>query len=183
MEKLQALIPNVESGEAASAEGITQCSVVKEEPAYVRQKAIYAQREKERERHKEVYLYYQECNSYNNEQPTFTKGYKVTLYSDSLRATTLYPIYTNGPNLGYQGGQCEYVHYTLVFDTFTSTSKSFDLSLLFSSMCILFRSFNINPYCNGSHSIKFKFVSLMFSRRFQRELFYTCFALKHKDTF
>ena len=35
-----------------------------------------------------------------NEQPTLTKGYKVTLYSDSLRATALYAIYTNGPNLG-----------------------------------------------------------------------------------
>ena len=35
---------------------------------------------------------------------TFTKGYKVTLYSDSLRATALYPIYTNGPNLGNQRG-------------------------------------------------------------------------------
>ena len=46
-------------------------------------------------------------NSYNNEQPTtttFTIGYKVTLYSDSLRETTLYAIYTNGPNLGYQRG-------------------------------------------------------------------------------
>ena len=53
-----------------------------------------------------------------NEQPTtFTKGYKVTLYSDSLRATALYAIYTNGPNLGTQRGYCEYDHYTLVFDT------------------------------------------------------------------
>ena len=48
---------------------------------------------------------------------TFTKGYKVTIYSDSLRATALYAIYTNGPNLGYPKEQCEYVHYTLVFDT------------------------------------------------------------------
>ena len=47
---------------------------------------------------------------------TFTKGYKVTLYSDSLRATALYAIYINGPNLGCPRGQCEYVHYTLVFD-------------------------------------------------------------------
>ena len=31
-----ALIPNVESGEAASAEEITQYSLVEEEPAYVR---------------------------------------------------------------------------------------------------------------------------------------------------
>ena len=38
------------------------------------------------------------------QQPTFTKGYKVTLYSDSLRATALYAIYTNGPNLGTQRG-------------------------------------------------------------------------------
>ena len=96
---------SVGSGETASAEEITQCSIVKEEPAYVKiESKIRTERERERERHKEVYLYYQECNSYNNEQPTFTKGYKVTLYSDSLRATTLYPIYTNGPNLGYQGG-------------------------------------------------------------------------------
>ena len=35
---------------------------------------------------------------------TFTKGYKVTLYSDSLTATALYAIYTNGPNLGYPRG-------------------------------------------------------------------------------
>ena len=35
---------------------------------------------------------------------TFTKGYKVTLYSDSLRATAFYAIYTNGPNLGYERG-------------------------------------------------------------------------------
>ena len=33
---------------------------------------------------------------YNN----FTKGYKVTLYSDWLRATTLYTIYRNRLNLG-----------------------------------------------------------------------------------
>ena len=47
---------------------------------------------------------------------TFAKGYKVTLYSDSLRATTIYAIYINDPNLGCPRGQCEYVHYTLVFD-------------------------------------------------------------------
>ena len=47
---------------------------------------------------------------------TLTKGYKVTLYSDSLRATALYANYKYGPNLGCPKGQCEYVHYTLVFD-------------------------------------------------------------------
>ena len=56
-------------------------------------------REREREAQR-VYLYYQECNSYN----VRTKGYKVTLYSDSLRATTLYAIYRNGPHLGYPRG-------------------------------------------------------------------------------
>ena len=38
-----------------------------------------------------------------------TKGYKVTLYSDYLRATALYAIYENSPNY-------EYGHYTLVFN-------------------------------------------------------------------
>ena len=55
-----------------------------EEPAYRRCKTEYAQRERERERERErknitIFL---ESNSYNLEQPTFTKGYKVTLYSD-----------------------------------------------------------------------------------------------------
>ena len=36
MKNNNALIPDVGSGEAASAEEITQCSVVKEESAYVR---------------------------------------------------------------------------------------------------------------------------------------------------
>ena len=36
MRNIIALIPNVGSGEAASAEEITQCFVVEEEPAYVR---------------------------------------------------------------------------------------------------------------------------------------------------
>ena len=37
-------------------------------------------------------------------QPTFTKGYKVTLYSDSLRATALYAIYINSLTLGLSKG-------------------------------------------------------------------------------
>mgnify|MGYP000745292264 CR=1 FL=1 len=48
---------------------------------------------------------------------TLTKGYKVTLSSDLLRATSLYIIYRNRPNLGCPKGPCEYGHYTLVFDT------------------------------------------------------------------
>ena len=50
------------------------------------------------------------------QQPTLTKGYKGTLYSDYLRATALYTIYRNNPNLGCPKGLCEYGHYTLVFD-------------------------------------------------------------------
>ena len=65
---------------------------------------IERERERERERGTKRYFLLSKCNSYNNEQPTFTKGYKATLYSDSLRATALYAIYTNGPNLGYQRG-------------------------------------------------------------------------------
>ena len=48
---------------------------------------------------------------------TFTKGYEVTLYSDYLRATALYAIYRNSPNLGCPKGRCEYGHSTLVFDS------------------------------------------------------------------
>ena len=47
---------------------------------------------------------------------TLTEGYKVTFYSDYLRATALYAIYRNSPNLGCPKGLCEYGHYTLVFD-------------------------------------------------------------------
>ena len=70
-------------------------------PAY-RRYEIESHREREREA--QILSLLAKCNSYNNEQPTFTKGYKVTLYSDSLRATALYAIYINGPNLGYQRG-------------------------------------------------------------------------------
>ena len=59
-------------------------------------------RERERERHKEYNSINKNATVTNNEQPTFKKGYKVTLYIDSL--TALYAIYTNGPNLGYQRG-------------------------------------------------------------------------------
>ena len=64
----------------------------------------YTHRERERGT-KNVYIHIQ-GNSYKmtTTTTTFTKGYKVTLYSDSLRETALYAIYTNGPNLGYQRG-------------------------------------------------------------------------------
>ena len=104
MKDIQALIPNVGSG------GGRQCgrdhtnilSCWKNLRMEDMEQDTHSERE--RERHKMVYLYFQECNSYKNEQPTFTKGYTVTLYSDSLRATALYAIYTNGPNLGTQRG-------------------------------------------------------------------------------
>ena len=52
-----------------------------EEPAYMRSKTEYTPKDREREAQR-VCLYSYKCNSYNLEQPTFTKGYKVTLYSD-----------------------------------------------------------------------------------------------------
>ena len=76
---------------------------------------IHTHRERERGT-KSYILINQRGNSYKW-TTTLEKGYRVTLYSDSLRATTLYPIYINGPNLGTQRGWCEYDHYTLVFDT------------------------------------------------------------------
>ena len=83
---------------AACAEEITQQSVSKKEPVHGRYETVYAQREREREAQNAT------GTTMNNQQQPPTKGYKVTLYSDSLRATALYAIYTNGPNLGYQRG-------------------------------------------------------------------------------
>ena len=78
---------------------------------------IHTHRQREREREAQrVYLYSQNA-TVTKWTTTFEKGYKVTLYSYSLRATALYPIYINGPNLGTQIGWCEYDHYTLVFDS------------------------------------------------------------------
>ena len=56
-----------------------------EEPAYRRSKAKYAQRERERGT-KNISIY-KECNNYKititiTTTATFTKGYKVTFYSD-----------------------------------------------------------------------------------------------------
>ena len=91
---------------AASVEEITQYESV--EKKYLRmgdmKQNTHRERERERERGtKNVYIHIQ-GNSYKMTTTTFTKGYKVTLYSDSLRATSLYAIYTNGPNLGTQRG-------------------------------------------------------------------------------
>ena len=116
MKDIQALIPIVgnEQGRQCGRDHTRQiCG--EEIPAYRRYETKYTKREIEIEA--QIISLLAKCNSYNNEQPTFTKGYKVTLYSDSLRATALYAIYINGPNLGYSRGKCEYVHYTFVFDT------------------------------------------------------------------
>ena len=78
---------------------------------------MHTHRGRERETHTQIDIsLLTKGNSYKW-TTTFEKGYKVTLYSDSLRATALYPIYINGPNLGTQIGWCEYDHYTLVFDS------------------------------------------------------------------
>ena len=77
--------------------------------------------EREREIGTKDVMYYVKNNNNQLQQLTLTKGYKVTLYSDYLRATALYTIYRNGPNLGCPEGQCEYGHYTLVFDSNNNT--------------------------------------------------------------
>ena len=77
---------------------------------------IDTQREREREREIGTKKQYIPIGNSYKWQPALTKGYKVTLYSAYLRATALYVIYINGPNLGCPKGQCEYGHYILVFD-------------------------------------------------------------------
>ena len=72
----------------------------------MRDKTRYAQRERERERERErdkEYNYIPMATITKATIATFTKGYKVTLYSDSLRATTLYVIYINGPTWAVRG--------------------------------------------------------------------------------
>ena len=86
---------------AVNEEEITQQSVLKKN-LRMRSEKQYTHRE--RERGTKSISISQECNSYNLEQPTFTKGYKVTLYSDELRATALYAIYINSLRLGLSKG-------------------------------------------------------------------------------
>ena len=107
-----ALIPYVEV-EAISAE-VQATSLMMMNLCRSRNK-IHRYGEREREISTKDVMYYVNNNNYNV-QPTLTKGYLVTLYSDLLRATVLYTIYRNSPNLGGTKGQYEYGHYTLVFD-------------------------------------------------------------------
>ena len=92
---------------------------------------------------------------------TFTKGYKVTLYSDSLRATSLYSIYINDPNLGCPRGQCEYVHYTLVFDSQLRNRRQLFLSQVDYVKCVLER-FNMRSVKSSSTLLP---ISLRLSQR------------------
>ena len=87
-----------------------------EEPAYRTKQDTHREGEREIGTKNNLYSRRQQLQMTTTATTTFSKAYKVTLYSDSLRATALYAIYTNGPNLGCPRGQCEYVHYTLVFD-------------------------------------------------------------------
>ena len=57
----------------------------------------YIEREREREREREKQIYINPMTT--TVTTTFTKGYKVTLYSDEHRATALYTIYRNSVNL------------------------------------------------------------------------------------
>ena len=64
MKNIQALIPNVESGEAASAEEITQCSVVKGKNLRIEDGKQDTHREREREAQIGITLFTKVCNSY-----------------------------------------------------------------------------------------------------------------------
>ena len=105
-----ALIPNV-GDKAVSAE--VQATFVMMKNLCVRKQDT--EREREIEIGTKETLYFN-SNSYKW-QPTLTEIYKVALYSDYLRATALYAIYRNSPNMGCPKEQCEYGHYTLIFDT------------------------------------------------------------------
>ena len=95
--------------------GSTNNICVEEEPAYENKQDTHKERERKRDTHKKT-LYFL-ISTITTISTTLTKGYKVTLYSDYVRVTALYAISKNSPNLGCPKGQCEYGHYTLVFDT------------------------------------------------------------------
>ena len=98
--------------------------------------ARYTQRGRERERRNNGVIF---SISTITITTTLTKGYKVTLYSDCLRATALYTIYRNSLNLGYPKGQCEYGHYTLIFDSIGSIFSPFFAQNRATRYCLLIR--------------------------------------------
>ena len=90
-------------GTRPSVRKITQHSVVKKSMRIGNTKLdMHTERERERHTHtqtKNISMFIEECNSSKmtiiTTTTTFTKGYNVTLYSDSLRTTALYAIYIN----------------------------------------------------------------------------------------
>ena len=101
---------------------------------------IHRQKEREIQAKRRYVL----CLKNNNKQKynkthTLTKGYKDNLYSDCLRATALYTIYRNSLNLGYPKGQCEYGHYTLIFDSIGSIFSPFFAQNRATRYCLLIR--------------------------------------------
>jgi hypothetical protein len=58
-------------------------------------RSLHRERERERDREaQKTFLFHKAIIQH----PTLQKGYKVTIYSDRLRATTLYANYINGQN-------------------------------------------------------------------------------------
>ena len=111
---MNALIPDV--GDKAVSTEVQATSFMMKNLRISKNK-IHRYGEREREAQKDVMFLLCQEQLYPI-TTTLTQGYKVTLYSDYLRATTLYTIYRNSPNLGYPKGECEYGHYTLVFNRF-----------------------------------------------------------------
>ena len=83
-----------EQGHQCGSKSNTLCD---EEPVYERQNEICTERERERGT-KNITIFQKQQLQQRQITTTFTKCYKVTLYSDSLRATALYAIYINSLN-------------------------------------------------------------------------------------
>ena len=117
MKDIHALIPNVGSGEGRQCRRDHTTIICGEEiPAYGRYETRYAQRERERGTKR-----YNSISNNYNEQPTFTKGYKVTLYSDSLRATALYAV---GKHVPPDGRRREPAHHRTGPDRFRPIGRT-----------------------------------------------------------
>ena len=78
-----------------------------EEHAYMRKQDAHKEREREREREREISTkkkLYSRRQQRTTATTMFTKGYKVTLYSDSLRATAPLCYLHKWPELGLSKG-------------------------------------------------------------------------------
>ena len=87
MKNIQALIPIVGSGQGRMCGRDHTPICLRGRTCVWEMWSNILRTEKERESHKEYNSINKICNSYKWTTTTFTKGYKVTLYSDSLRAT------------------------------------------------------------------------------------------------